>query len=82
MRQVCGDKFVQIFRWYAPFKIGVETIEDEDRPGRPFSVRNEGLVANRKQIQFRCHDEVRSTQASRRTHGLGPIRPSFDIALC
>ena len=52
MRQVCGDKFVQIFRWYAPFKIGVETIEDEDRPGRPFSVRNQRLVAKvRKRIQ-------------------------------
>ena len=34
-----------IFRWYARFKSGVETIEDEARPGRPFSVRNEGLIA-------------------------------------
>ena len=32
----------QVFRWYARFKSGVETIEDEARPGRPFSVRNEG----------------------------------------
>ena len=33
-------------------QIGVETIEDETRPGRPFSVRNEGLVAKmRKMIQ-------------------------------
>ena len=31
---------------------GVETIEDEARPGRPFSVRNEGLNAKvRKRIQ-------------------------------
>jgi len=30
----------------------VETIEDEARPGRPFSVRNEGLIAKvREQIQ-------------------------------
>ena len=35
----------QIFRWYARFKSGVEMIEDEARPGRPFSVRNEGLIA-------------------------------------
>ena len=33
-------------------KIGVEKIEDEARPGCPFSVRNEGLIAKvRKQIQ-------------------------------
>ena len=47
MRKVYGDNFLsraQIFRWYARFKIGVETIEDEAKPGRPFSVRNEGLV--------------------------------------
>ena len=45
MRQVYGDDSLsraQIFRWYARFKSGVETIEDEARPGRPFSVRNEG----------------------------------------
>ena len=42
----------QIFRWYARFKSGVEMIEDEARPGRPFSVRNEGLIAKvRKRIQ-------------------------------
>jgi hypothetical protein len=30
----------------------VETIEDEARPGRPISVRNEGLIAKvRKRIQ-------------------------------
>ena len=30
----------------------METIEDEARPGRPFSVRNEGLIAKvRKRIQ-------------------------------
>ena len=30
----------------------METIEDEARPGRPFSVRNEGLVAKvRKRIE-------------------------------
>jgi len=43
MRQVYGDNClspVQIFRWYARFKSGVETIEDEARPGCPFSVRN------------------------------------------
>ena len=45
MRQVYGDNCLsraQIFRWYGRFKSGVETIEDEARPGRPFSVRNEG----------------------------------------
>jgi len=44
MRQVYGDNYLsraQIFRWYAQFKSGVETIEDEARPGHPFSVRNE-----------------------------------------
>ena len=42
----------QIFRWYARFKSGVETIKDEARPGGPFSVRNEGLIAKvRKRIQ-------------------------------
>jgi len=55
MRQVYGDNFLscaQIFRWYARFKSGVETIEDEARPGRPFSVRNEGLIAKvRERIQ-------------------------------
>jgi len=55
MRQVYGDNCLsgtQIFRWYARFKSGVETIEDEARPGHPFSVRNEGLIAKvRKQIQ-------------------------------
>ena len=48
IRQVYGDNCLsraQIFRWYARFKSGVETIEDEDRPGRPFSVRNDGLIA-------------------------------------
>jgi len=41
----------QIFRWYARFKSGVEMIEDEARPGHPFSVRNEGLIAKvRKRI--------------------------------
>jgi len=47
-RQVYGDNCLscaQIFRWYARFKSGVETIEDEARPRRPFSVRNEGLIA-------------------------------------
>ena len=55
MRQVYGDNCLsraQIFRWYARFNSGVETIEDEARPGHPFSVRNEGLVAKvRKRIQ-------------------------------
>ena len=48
MRKVCGDNCLsraQIFRWYARFKTGVETSEDEARPGRPFSVRNEELIA-------------------------------------
>jgi len=52
MRQVYGDNCLshaQIFRWYARFKIGVETTEDEARPGRPFSVRNEGLIAKVKE---------------------------------
>ena len=50
----------QIFRWYAGFKSGVETIEDEARPGDPFSVCNEGLVAKvRKRIQEkRCVTEI------------------------
>ena len=55
MRQVYGDNCLsraQIFRWYARFKSGVETIEDEARPGHPFSVRNEGLIAKvRERIQ-------------------------------
>ena len=48
MRQVYGDNCLsraQIFRRYARFKSGVETIGDEARPGRPFSVRNEALIA-------------------------------------
>ena len=55
MRLVYGDNclsLAQIFRWYARFKSGVETIEDEARTGRPFSVRNEGLIAKvRERIQ-------------------------------
>jgi len=56
MRQVYGDNCLsraQIFRWYVRFKSGVETIEDDEaRPGRPFSVRNEGLIAKvSKRIQ-------------------------------
>jgi len=58
MRQVCGDNGfsrAQIFRWYARFKSGVETIENEASSGRPFSVRNEGLIAKvRKRIQEEC----------------------------
>ena len=54
MRQVYGDNCLsraQIFRWYAQFKSGVETIEDDARPGSPFSVHNEGLNAKvRKRI--------------------------------
>ena len=56
MRQVHWDNCLsraQIFRWYALFESGVETIEDEARPGRPFSVRNEGPIAKaRKRIQL------------------------------
>ena len=55
MRQVYGGNCLsraQTFRWYAGFKSAVETIKDEARPGRPFSVRNEGLTAKvRKRIQ-------------------------------
>jgi len=55
MRQVYGDNCLsraQIFRWYARFKSGVETIKDEARPGRPFSLRNEGLIEKmRERIQ-------------------------------
>ena len=59
MRQVYGDNCLsraQIFRWYARFRSGVEKIEDEARPGRPYSVRNEELTAKvRKRIQVeRC----------------------------
>ena len=43
---------VPIFRWYEQFKSGVETIENEARTGRPFSVGNEELIAKvRKRIQ-------------------------------
>jgi len=63
MRQVYGDDCLsraQIFRWYARFKSGVETNEDEARPGRPFSVRNEGLIAKvRERIQEECCATVR-----------------------
>ena len=63
MRQMYGDDCLsraQIFRWYARFKSGVETIEDEARPGRPFSVRNEGLIAKvRERIQEECCVTVR-----------------------
>jgi len=51
MRQVYGNNClsrVQTFRWYARFKSGVETSEDEARPGRPFSIRNDGLIAKVK----------------------------------
>ena len=55
MRQVYEDNCLpraQMFRWYARFKSGVETTEDEAKPGRPFSVRNEGLTAQvRKRIE-------------------------------
>jgi len=53
MRQVYEDNCLsraQIFRWYAQFKSGVETTEDEARPGRPFSVRNEGLIAKVREL--------------------------------
>jgi hypothetical protein len=55
IRQVYGDNCLsraQICRWYARFKSGVETIEDEARPGRPFSVGNEGLTAK---VRERIH---------------------------
>ena len=51
MRKVYGDNCLSrahIFRWYARFKSGVETIEDEARPGCPFSVRNKGLIAKER----------------------------------
>ena len=52
MRQVHTESRPQIFRCHARFKSGVETIEAEATPGRPFSVRNEGLIAKvRKRIQ-------------------------------
>jgi len=55
MRKVYGDNCLscaQIFRWYARFKSGVETIEDEARSGHPFSVCNKGLIAKvRERIQ-------------------------------
>jgi len=57
MTEVYGDNCLsraQIFRWYARFKNGVETIEDEVRPGRPFSVRNEGLT--------HCETEKKNTR--------------------
>ena len=53
MREVYGDNCLsraQIFRWYARFESGVETIEDEARPGRPFSVRNAGLIAKVREL--------------------------------
>jgi len=55
MRQVYGDNRssrAEKFKWYARFKSGVEMTEDEARPGRPFSVHNEELIAKvRKQIE-------------------------------
>ena len=55
MRQVYMDNCLSCahtFGWYARFKSGVEMIEDEARPGRPFSVRNEGLIPKmEKRIQ-------------------------------
>jgi hypothetical protein len=63
MRQMYGDNCLshaQIFRWYARFKSGVETIEDETRLGRPFPVRNEGLIAKvRDRIQKERYASVR-----------------------
>ena len=63
MRQVYGDNCLshaQIFRWYAQFRSGVETIEDEAKPGCPFSVHNEGLIAKvRTRIQEECCVTVR-----------------------
>jgi len=62
MRQVYGDNCLshaQIFRWYARFKSGVETTEDEARPGRPFSVRNEGLIAK---VRERMQEEHCATE--------------------
>ena len=63
MRQVYGDNWLsraQIFRWYVRFKSVVETIENEARPGRPFSVRNEGLIAKvRERIQEESCETVR-----------------------
>jgi hypothetical protein len=62
-RKVYGDNCLscaQIFRWHARFKSGVDTIEDEARPGRPFSVRNEGLIVKvRKRIQEERCETVR-----------------------
>ena len=62
MRQVYVDNCLSrahTFGWYARFKSDVEIIEDEARPGGPFSVRNEGLIAKvRKRIQEeRCDCE-------------------------
>jgi len=54
MRQMYGDNCLsraQIFRWYARFRSGVETSEDEARPGRPFSVCNEGLIARENEYK-------------------------------
>ena len=56
MRQVNGDNCLSRAR----FKSGVETIEDEARPGRPLSIRNEGLIAKvRERIQEECCATVR-----------------------
>lgn len=55
MRRVYGDTCLsraQIFRWYERFKSGVESIDDEPRPGRPISVRNEELIEKvRERVQ-------------------------------
>jgi len=63
MRQVYVDNCLSrahIFRWYASYKSGVETIEDEARPGHPFYVHNEGFIAKvRKRIQEECCVTVR-----------------------
>jgi len=50
MRQVYGDNCLsRATRWYARFKSGVETIQDEARPGSQFSVHNKGLMAKMKE---------------------------------
>ena len=60
MRQVYGDNCssrAQIFRWYARFRSGVETIEDEARPGRPFSVHNESEKMNTRRTLCDCEND-------------------------
>ena len=51
LRTAYGDAVVssaQVFRWHKAFKNGRESVEDEQRAGRPSTARNENNVARVK----------------------------------